>query len=117
MIFQFGTGITNPFSHFNAGSPLATATQGEGLIIIASNLIKFMIVIAGLYAFWNLIMSGYMFMSAAGDPKAIGKAWEKIWMSLIGLLVVAGSFILAAIFGYLIFKDPSALLTPRIFTP
>ena len=58
-----------------------------------------------------------MFMSAGGDPKAIGKAWEKIWMSLVGLLITAGSFVLAMIFGYMIFGDASILITPRIFTP
>jgi hypothetical protein len=116
MIFQFGT-ITNPFSKLSPNTGLAQSLEGEGLILLAQNLIKFSIVLAGLYTFWNIILSGYMFMSAGGDAKAVGKAWEKIWQSVIGLVIVAGSFVLAAVFGYLIFGDATALLTPRIFEP
>lgn len=117
MIFQFGT-ISDPFgtSGLNV-TGLAGTTSGSGLIIILNNLIKFIIVVAGLYTFWNLISAGYGFMSAGGEPKAVEKAWAKIWQSLIGLLVVAGSFVLAAIFGWLIFKDPSALLVPKLYGP
>lgn len=111
----FGT-IDNPFNAL--GGPLASAgNEGQGLFLILNSLIKFVIVLAGLYTFWNLIAAGYMFMSAAGDPKAIAKAWDKIWQSLIGLLLVAGSFVLAGIFGYLIFRDPMALIQPKIFSP
>lgn len=107
----FGT-ITDPLTAL--GSPVG-GTGPSGIVIILNSLVKFAIVVAGLYTFWNLISAGYMFMSAEGDPKAIGKAWAKIWQSLIGLLIVAGSFILAAIFGYLIFKDTGALLNPQIY--
>ena len=119
MLFQFGT-ITNPFSKIAPGGTLDTAGgQGQGLILILESLLKFVIVLAGLYAFWNIIAAGYMFMSAGGDTKAVGKAWEKIWLSLIGLLVVAASFVLAVIFGYLIFGPGNELILirPEIFAP
>ena len=117
MVFQFGS-VTNPFNRLAPGTTLTTAgDQGQGLFSIANNLVEFAIVMAGLFAFWNLISAGYMFMSAGGDSKAVAKAWDKIWQSIVGLLIVAASFILAAIFGWLIFRDPAALLTPRILTP
>ncbi len=116
MIFQFGT-IENPFKVLAPSATGYIGTQGEGLIILLNNLVKFVIVVAGLYTFWNLIEAGYGFMSAGEDAKAISKAWAKIWQSLLGLLIVAGSFVLAAIFGYLIFQDPSALLVPKLFGP
>lgn len=88
-----------------------------GLVPFLNAIIKLLIVLAGLYAFLNLIIAGYGFMSAGGDPKAVEKAWAKIWQSLVGLLIIAGSFLLAAIFGWLLFKDPSAILIPRIYGP
>lgn len=88
-----------------------------GLVTFLSNIVKFAIIIAGLYAFLNLILAGYGFMSADGDPKAVEKAWAKIWQSLVGLLIIAGSFVLAAIFGWLLFGDPSAILIPKIYGP
>lgn len=92
--------------------------DGEfGLITFLNNLIKLIIVIAGLYAFFNLIIAGYGFMSAGGDPKKVEQAWAKIWQSLIGLLIIAGSFVLAAIFGYMLFGEPGAILRPKIYGP
>lgn len=91
--------------------------EKQGLIKFANNLIKLIIVIAGLYAFFNLIIAGYGFMSAGGDPKKVEEAWAKIWQSLIGLLIIAGSFVLAAIFGWMLFGDPGAILQPKITGP
>lgn len=114
---QFGN-VQNPFNP--QGFDVAnydSSTQGSGLIILLNNLLRFTIVLAGLYTFWNILSAGYMFMSAGGEAKNITKAWDKIWQSLIGLLIVAGSFILAAVFGYILYGDPTMLLQPRIFTP
>lgn len=117
MIFQFGT-ITNPFERVAKNSVLANAgPNGEGLVLLGNSLLKLVIVLAGLYTFWNFIAAGYGFMSAGDDAKAMGKAWEKFTSYLLGLLFVAGSFVLAAIFGQLIFGDYTMLLSPRIYTP
>ena len=117
MLSIFGT-ISDPFgtSGLNV-TGLAGTSSGAGLIIILNNLVKFTIVVAGLFTFWNIISAGYMFMSAGGEAKHIQKAWEKIWMSLIGLLITAGSFVLAMIFGWLIFGNYTILISPRIFGP
>lgn len=88
-----------------------------GLSQFVSNIVKLLIVGAGIYAVFNLVLAGYAFMSAGGDPKKIEGAWAKIWQTLLGLAVAAGSLVLAAIFGQLIFGDASALLRLRIFGP
>ena len=95
------------------------STNGEGLIFLLSSLVKFAIVVAAVYAFINLIMAGFMFIGAGGEPKNIAKAWEKIWQSLVGLLVIAGSFVIAIIIGALIFGPSNALIliNPIIYTP
>jgi hypothetical protein len=97
--------------------PSQTFTGKSGLISFANNLLKLIIGVAGLFAFFNIIIAGYTFMSAGGDPKKVEQAWAKIWQSLLGLLFVAGSFVLAAIFGWLIFGDASAILVPKIYGP
>lgn len=117
MLGIFGN-IKNPFNPSGLDVPAYDSSQsGEGLIIILNNLLKFTIVVAGLFTFWNIISAGYMFMSAGGEAKHIQKAWEKIYMSLIGLLITAGSFVLAMIFGWLIFGDFKTLISPQIFGP
>ncbi len=88
-----------------------------GLISFANNMIKFIIVAAGIFAFFNIIIAGYSFLGAGGDPKKIEQAWGRIWQSLLGLLFVAGSFVLAAIFGWIIFGDARAILIPKVYGP
>lgn len=88
-----------------------------GLVPFLNNILRLIFVIAGLYGFFNLILAGFGFMSAGGDPKAIEKAWSKIWQSLIGLIIIVASFLLAAILGYLLFGDTMAILNPKIWGP
>lgn len=88
-----------------------------GLIPFFNSLIKLLIVIGGIYAFFNIILAGYGFLGAGDDPKKIESAWKKIWQSLLGLLFMVGSFVLAAIFGWLLFGNPTAILIPQIYGP
>lgn len=88
-----------------------------GLIKFFNNIVRLMVVIGGLYAFLNLIIAGYDFLSAGGDQKLFAKAWAKIWQSMIGLLIMLASFLLAAIFGQLLFGNPTAILNPKIYGP
>ena len=78
--------------------------------------INLLIIGAGIYALFNLILAGYAFLSAGDDPKKAAGAWAKIWQTMLGLAFVAGSFVLAAIFGKIIFGEYDALLKPVIPT-
>src|SRR3989344_3566958 len=97
----------NPFG--TIAPPPGVASFGGGL--------------GGLPAFLNvifktlIIIAGYTFLSGAGDPKKIQDSWAKIWQSIIGLTVAAGSFVLAALLGLLLFRDSNAILQLRIFGP
>jgi hypothetical protein len=101
-------------------APQGVSQYGDfqtGMIKFANNLLKLIITGAAIFAFINIIIAGYNFLGAGGDSKKIESAWSKIWQSFLGLLIVAGSFVLAAIFGYLIFGDPGAILSPQIYGP
>lgn len=118
MIFQIFGKIENPFDFIAPGSQYtgAAVAQGQGLIILGNNLIKLTIVAAGLYGFINFIIAGYTFLSSS-EPKEIARAWAKIWQGMLGLLIVAGSFVLAGIFGWIIFGDVTAILQPKLYGP
>ncbi len=88
--------------------------QAGGIGRFINLIIYIIIVAAGLYALFNLLLAGYAFMSAGDDPKKMAAAWGKIYQTVLGLVVVAGSFVLAAIFGWLIYGDWNALLKPTI---
>lgn len=83
--------------------PLPSTTTAQGLF---TNILRIVFFAAGIWSFLNIIIAGYQFMNAGGDPKAITAAWAKIWQSLVGLVIIVSSFIFAAIFGFLIFHDP-----------
>lgn len=87
------------------------------LVVYLNVLFQVLIVIASIYTLFNFIIAGYQFISAGNDAKKIQDATAKIWQSIVGLLIVAGSFLIAALIGFLIFKDPDALLNPRILLP
>ena len=116
MIFQAGIigpiTVPDPISKYSS-----CGASGGCLILFLNNVIKLVIVVAGLFAFFNIIFAGYAFMSAGDDPKKMAAAWSKIWQSLIGLLIVAASFLLAAIFGYIIFGEWNAILNPTVYGP
>lgn len=96
-------------------TPAISAT-GEfiGVMILLNSLLKLVFVVAGLFAFINLILAGFAFISSGGDAKAIAKAMEKIYYTLIGLVIIVCSFLLAAIFGLLLFRDSMAILNPKL---
>lgn len=93
------------------------AATGGGIILFFSNILRLLFVVAGIYSFLNFIVAGFQYMSAGGDSKALTAAWARIWQSLVGLVVIVGSFALAALFGQLIFGDPRFILNPKIYGP
>lgn len=109
-LFQIGT-IPQPLIYNRFGS-----AQSGGIGVFLNLIINLLIVGAGIYALFNFILAGYTFISAGGDPKKIESAWAKIWQSIIGLVVIAASFLIAAIVGLLIFGSPSAILNPQLPT-
>ena len=94
---------------------IASFEETAGLAGFIGNILKTLIVLAGVYAVFNFVLAGYSFMSAGDDPKKVQGAWQKIWQTLIGLIFAAGAFVIAALAGQLIFKDANALLQIKIF--
>ncbi len=92
-------------------------TDISGITVFFTNILRLAFVVAGIWAFINFILAGYSFLTASGDPKKLAAAWQKIYFSIIGLAVLAASFILAGVIGYVIFGDVLFILRPKIYTP
>ncbi len=109
---------SNPFGTIIPPSSVAKYTDNPagGIGNLIQTVIWILIIGAGIYALFNFILAGYEFLSAGDDPKKIGGAWAKIWQTALGLAFAAGAFILAAIFGQLIFGNPTFILNPTIPT-
>lgn len=96
---------------------LTGGVAGGGLILFFSNVLRIIFVVAGIFAFFNFIIAGFQYMNAGGDSKAVSAAWSTIWQSLVGLIIIVGSFAIAALIGQLVFGDASFILNPKIYGP
>lgn len=105
MLGIFGT-IENPTNY--------TSNNGSGLFTLLSNILKLAGVIAGLFFIVQIIMAGYLYISANGDPKKTEAAWAQIYQSAIGLAIVASAFVLASVIGKVFGID---ILNPVIYGP
>lgn len=90
---------------------------GGGLIIILTNVLRLIFVGGGIYAFIRIVLAGLKFMSAGGDAKAIQQAWDSIWQSIVGVVIIVSSYIVAALLGLLLFGDVRAIINPQIYGP
>ncbi|MEK7112911.1 MAG: hypothetical protein AAB875_06395 [Patescibacteria group bacterium] len=117
MFYLFNLIAQTPFGQVKPPPGVEKYGGLEGLPVFINNLLKILIIGAGIYTVFNLVLAGYAFLSAGDDPKKVAGAWAKIWQSLLGLAFAAGAFVLAAIFGQLIFGRADALLQIRIFGP
>jgi hypothetical protein len=95
-------------------SRFGTAETG-GLGLFMNLIVNLLIAGAGIYAFINFILAGYDFISAGGDSKKVGAAWGKITNTITGLVIIAASFVFAALLGLLLFGNTTALLNPVLF--
>jgi len=90
--------------------------EGElpGIVAVINIVLRIIFIIAGVYAFFNIIIAGMNFIGAGGDPKKVTAAWEKIWQSFLGLVIIVSSFIIAAIIGIILFGDATYILNPKL---
>lgn len=82
--------VTNPL-------PKYQSAQGQGLFQFIGNVLKFTGTIAGIYMIVQLIIAGFGYISASGDPKATERAWAQIWQSILGMVIIASAFTIASI--------------------
>jgi hypothetical protein len=109
-------GINDPVGQITPPIPPIDDPK-KGLMALLSNFIKLIITVGGLFCFFNILLAGFGFMTAGGDSKKIAQAWNKIIQSILGLVVMIGSFVLIAILGYLVCQDVLCFLKPTIYGP
>ncbi len=112
--------MANDFKFGNIETPPGIENYGagpQGLILLLNNLLKIIIFVGGLIALVNLITSAIQYIGSSGNPKNTEQASSRIWMSLLGLLVIAASIGVAALIGFIFFGSSTAILSPTIKGP
>ena len=98
-----------PPANLPASVNLTTAT-------VFSKIIYFLVAVAGIYSLWQFITGGLDFITSGGDKGKVQQATQKITMSILGLVVIAASFVIIAIIGFLFFGDTSTFINPKLET-
>jgi len=79
-----------------------------------SAFIKVFVIVAGIYTLWQLLLGGFGYISASGDKTKTEQASKRITMAIIGIIVIASSFLLIAIISFILFGKADAILNPQL---
>jgi len=88
-----------------------------GLVGFISAVVKTVTVVAGIYTMFNFIIAGLDYITSQGDPKGTESAQNKIKQSIIGLVIIAGTFAITAMASRVLFGTYDAILRPTIYGP
>lgn len=108
-------GVINPTGYGIFSTP-AIDSDGKltGVIVLMNIVLRIVFIVAGLWTFLNFIIAGFDYMNGQGDAKKVANAWTRILQSLIGLVIIVASFLIAAIIGLVLYGDVTAILNPTI---
>ena len=90
------------------------STNGSGLFAFLGNVLKLVGTLAGIYMVVQLIIAGFTYISANGDQKKTELAWSQIWQSILGVIIIASAFVIAAVVERL---TGIKIITPQIYGP
>ena len=66
---------------------------------------------------FNFIMAGYIYITGKGEAKSHEMVKDKITMSVVGLALIIGAYVITAVLSYLLWGDPGFILKPDISGP
>ena len=81
-----------------------------------SAIISFIVVVAGVYALWQLLTGGLGYVTSNGDKVKDQEYNHKMLMAILGLCVIGASFIIAAVVSKLLFGNSSVIFSPTLKT-
>lgn len=94
--------------------PAGVPSAVSGTTDVISAVVRFIVVIAGVFSLWQFLTGGLSFITSGGDKGKLTEAQNKIQMSLVGLVIIAASFIIIAIVSKILFGSFTAILAPKL---
>jgi hypothetical protein len=110
-----GTEVKNPLETLNPGGGYTDVSTGLPSFI--TNIVTIIFIAGGLYAFFNLMIAGFSYITASGDTKKIEAATLSINTSLIGLVVMVAAAAITGVISFVLFGSATAILSPTINGP
>jgi hypothetical protein len=88
-----------------------------GVAFFISNIVRLLTIVAGIWMLINFVLAGLQFISAQGNDEQVKSAWNKIFNSMIGMVIIVVAYALTALLSYLMFGDPAFILNLKITGP
>jgi hypothetical protein len=90
------------------------AANGLGIMVFFSNLLRLNTIVAGIWSMVNIALAGLLKIQSADDSGATKKVNDKITASIIGLVIIVGSYTIAGLIGLLLFGNATFILNPTL---
>ena len=94
--------------------PAGIPTQTTSVAPFISTIVRFILVIGGLFTLWQFLTGGLGMITGGADKGKITEAQNKITMAITGLIIMAASFLIIGIMGQLLFGNVTAILNPQL---
>jgi hypothetical protein len=113
----FLTTVSSVFAQVNvAVTPPTGVTSNTNVSVIIKNALIIVFTAATLLVLIYLIIGAFQWITSGGDKEAVGKARGKITNALIGLLILALSFVIVNVVTTILgLPGISSLTLPKLF--
>ncbi len=94
----------------------AAAESGAsiGIMLFISMLVKFALIVAGIWAMLNIFLAAYQFFNNKGDAGQYQKVSQQITNTVMGLVLLMSLYTIVAVIGLIFFGDAGYILNPTL---
>ena len=95
----------------------AAATEAGttiGIMLFISMLVKFALIVAGIWAMINIFLAAYTYFNGKGDPATYQKTAQQVTNTVMGLVLLMSLYTIVAVFGLIFFGDAGYILNPTL---
>ena len=93
---------------------LAAPGDNIAILFFISRMIRLIMIIAGVWSAVMITMSGYTFITSAGDAGAFQKVRSQLTNSIIGLVIIFVTYTITGVISLILFGDAGFILNPEI---
>jgi hypothetical protein len=97
--------IQNAFGKINPPAPASNYTSGngaQGLSAFVTNLINLIFIVGALVFVFMLVWGAFQWMTSGGEKEKVAEARKRITYAIIGMVLMAVTFLLLSILGKLL---------------
>lgn len=108
--------VTPPFNITILSALTGGGTNAIGIVFFMSRIVLFVTIIAGIIVMFNFIRAGWIYLLGGADTKAAGEIKDLLTYSIIGLVIIAVTYTIAGLIGFIFFGDAGFILQPELYS-